>query len=61
MLKTKGLPPAPISERVAEETVKRASKDSQSRRWSDYGSYIEDEADIGFEEQLFVQEIKIPG
>lgn len=61
MLKTKGHPPTPIGERVAEEAVKRASKDSLSRKWSDYGSYIEAEKAGGSGEGPFVQDINIPG
>lgn len=59
MLKTKGLPPAPIGERVADEAAKSSSKDSQQRKWSEYDSYIEDETTVS-DEKHFIQEIKIP-
>lgn len=61
MLKTKGLPPPPIGQRVAEEAIKRTSKDSLGKKWSDYDSYIEEETLGVSEDKHFVQEIKIPG
>lgn len=60
MLKTKGLPPPPIGEKAAEEAVKSASKGSPPKRWSEYDSYIQEEAALS-ERQQFVQEIKLPG
>lgn len=65
MLKTKGLPPAPIGERVAEEAVKKSSKttskESGSRKWSDYDLYIDGEGEEEPKGKHFIQEINIPG
>lgn len=58
MLKTKGLPPAPIGTKVAEEALK--SRESTSKRWTEYDHFIEtDEEEI--EEKHIVQEIMLPG